>query len=98
MEQEFIVSAAHYFEEYELIIPCIRHCDELFYQQYDSHERYMNLDTRTEIQGFVTNKKRFVDRYEGMKIAIKNNQIRQLVGSQTQDNLHTMELFSENLY
>ena len=31
-------------------------------------------------------------------IAIKNNQIRNLVGSQTLENLHTHELFSENLY
>ena len=49
-------------------------------------------------QGFITNKRRYVDRNEAMEIAIKNNQIIKLVGSQTLEDLHTHELFSENLY
>lgn len=98
MDDEIIVSAAHFFPKENLKLMCVRHCDNILYDGLDS---YFNSEIPTDledIQGFITNKMRFVDRYEAMKIAIKNNQIRKLVGSQTKDNLHLQELFSENIY
>jgi hypothetical protein len=44
-----------------------------------------------EIQGFLTNLNRFVDRIEGAKIALANKQIDKLEYSKT-------KLFSEDLY
>jgi len=45
-----------------------------------------------EVQGFLTNKNRFVDREEGMQIAIAANQLIEREGQNT----HT--LYSEDLY
>lgn len=44
------------------------------------------------IQGFLTNKNRFVNRYEGLEIALKMNQVIDL------DDVHGKQLYSENLY
>lgn len=99
MNKEIIVSAAHYDKTLDKIIPCVRHADDIFYQQFIMYcEKHSDIKFLFQEQGFITNKFRYVDRYEAMKIAIENNQIKQLVGSQTNENLQTQELFSENLY
>ena len=51
--------------------------------------------SETEIQGFLTNKHRFVDRYEAWKIAVEQNQIVRRCGG---DTVNGGKLFSENLY
>lgn len=43
------------------------------------------------VQGFMTNKRRFVDRKEAFQIATDQNQIIEMIGDQK-------ELYSENLY
>lgn len=48
-----------------------------------------------EIQGFLTSKHRFVDRYEAWKIAAEQNQIVRRCGGDTENG---GKLFSENLY
>ena len=99
MDNEVIVSAAHYEPKLDIIIPCVRHADNIFYEHFILQcEKHPELDSIFWEQGFITNKRRYVDRNEAMQIAIKNNQIIKLVGSQTLENLHTHELFSENLY
>ena len=99
MNNEVIVSAAHYEPKLDIIIPCVRHTDSIFYEHFILQcEKHPELGSIFWEQGFITNKRRYVDRDEAMQIAIKNNQIKQLVGSQTLENLHTQELFSENLY
>ena len=99
MGNEVIVSAAHYEPKLDIIIPCVRHADDIFYEHFIlQREKHPDLGSIFWEQGFITNKMRYVNRDEAMQIAIKNNQIRKLVGSQTLENLHTHELFSENLY
>ena len=49
----------------------------------------------TEVQGFLTNKHRFVDRKEAWKIAVEQNQIIRRCGNDTKDG---GTLWSENLY
>lgn len=44
-----------------------------------------------EIQGFLTNKNRFVDREEGARIALKSGQVKELIFSKRL-------LYSEDLY
>lgn len=48
-----------------------------------------------EIQGFLTSRHRFVDRFEAWKIAVEQKQIVRRVGGDTIDG---GKLFSENLY
>ena len=99
MNNEVIVSAAHHEPKLDIIIPCVRHADSIFYEHFILQcEKHPALGSIFWEQGFITNKRRYVDRNEAMQIAIKNNQIKQLVGSQALENLHTQELFSENLY
>ena len=45
-----------------------------------------------EVQGFLTNKNRFVDRYEALKIALENNQVIDL------KSITGKQLYSEDLY
>jgi len=45
-----------------------------------------------EIQGFLTSKNRFVNRQEGLEIALRMNQVIDL------DDVHGNQLYSENLY
>jgi hypothetical protein len=45
-----------------------------------------------EIQGFLTSKNRFVNRNEGLEIALKMNQVIDL------DDVHGYKLYSDNLY
>lgn len=53
------------------------------------------FDHLEEIQGFLTSKYRFVDRYEAWAIALNN---RQIVRRCHGDNVQGGKLFSENLY
>jgi hypothetical protein len=46
----------------------------------------------TEVQGFLTNTNRFVDRHEALKIAVKENQLI------TESPNYKLGLFSEDLY
>lgn len=94
---ELIICAANFYPTLGKIVLGIRHCDEFMSDEIeDIYFAYPKMPK--EIQGFITNKKRFVDRKEAMKIAIENNQIKRLVGNQTKNNLINQELFSENLY
>ena len=45
-----------------------------------------------EVQGFLTNKNRFVNRQEALEIALKENQVIDL------DQIHGRQLYSEDLY
>src|SRR6056297_1520437 len=49
-----------------------------------------NCEVGENIQGFLTNKNRFVDRVEGGKIALQSNQIKELKWGN--------KLYSEDLY
>lgn len=61
--------------------------------QYGKH--IPNFKRNEEIQGFLTSKYRFVDRYEAWKIALEQRQIVRRVGGDTENG---GKLFSENLY
>jgi len=50
-----------------------------------------NCEAGESVQGFLTDKNRFVDRVEGAKIALASNQITEL-------HFSSDELFSEDLY
>ncbi|QHJ74017.1 putative polynucleotide kinase [Acinetobacter phage vB_AbaM_Lazarus] len=89
---ERIVCAATKFGD--LVIPSVRHFDELAWQILD------RLGDRTyempeQIQGFVTNHFRFVDRNEAWHIAVEQKQIVRRVGG---DKSNGGTLYSENLY
>lgn len=85
---ERIVCAAHELHGY--IVIGLRHCDENTVR--DAPSKTYLMDAR---QGFITNRRRFVDRQEAWKIAEAQQQIVRHVGG---DTLHGGTLFSENLY
>ena len=67
MDNEVIVSAAHYEPELDVIIPCVRHADNIFYEHFILQcEKHPELDSIFWEQGFITNKRRYVDRNEAM--------------------------------
>ena len=70
-----IVASAIKFQPKDSDFPMIavgyRHCD-CFEWMFNHHVEY---DKRTHIQGFMTNKSRFVDRYEAAEIAWRERQI-----------------------
>lgn len=74
----------------ELIVPMVRHYSP------DGREVLESIKSDRELeeleQGFITNKGRFVDREEALKIAKENNQIKFDIG------YNTKFLFSEMLY
>lgn len=94
MSNEVVVSAAM-LSPCGVVIPCVRHSDELFYHvvkvMFPELKHYHNFD-----QGFVTNKFRYVARGEAWVIAKESDQlIRDEVWN------HTSRgdiLYSENLY
>lgn len=62
----------------------------------EKHGKHIPAFKRNEeIQGFLTSKHRFVDRYEAWKIAVEQNQIVRRCGG---DTMNGGKLFSENLY
>lgn len=80
-----------------------RHYDQLMISQLQKECDFMNLNQptnskkweskrETEVQGFYTNRQRFVDRKEAFVIAHENGQVRRRVGGDKE------KLFSENLY
>lgn len=92
---EVIICAANEykfkFSENKTIVLGTRHCDK----HMQSELKTKHVDYDTEIQGFWTNKSRFVDRQEAWKIALKNKQIIRRVGGDTSKG---GTLYSENLY
>lgn len=54
-------------------------------------KRTVNSEVGETVQGFLTNKNRFVDRIEGAEIALSSNQISEL-------KYRNKKLFSEDLY
>ena len=97
--RELIVSAANKVEAggQEFVVLGIRHYDKIMQDNLCLIEKLYG-QTKETSQGFITNKGRFVDRNEGMNIAVQSGQIRRLVGSQNTTNLNSSELYSENLY
>lgn len=99
MEQERILCSAIWVDDYEFYphqpinIPTgfvatgLRHCN-CFVALSLTKIQYKSLDY---VQGFLTNKNRFVDREEGAKIALACGQIEKLNHSDT-------KLYSEDLY
>lgn len=102
--EERIVSAANkliftrYSEEgIELVIPCVRHCDDIFWDIVDSLEHNKSFNDISDgfgkvVEGFITNKRRFIDRKEAWTIAEKQGQIIR------DHNLCVGTLYSEHLY
>lgn len=97
---ELIVCAANQYTYNNTIhtIVGIRHgCESMWSQIDNSTIKFEDLAIlKTEIQGFITNKQRFVNRKEAYQIAKTQNQIRRLcpTGSVREH----PELFSEMLY
>lgn len=91
----YIVSAAVKDPKTDHVIMSIRHYDETFYKVLEGLlPPGVDVDTfaqRYTDQGFITNKKQFVDRKEAWLIAKSAGQIRK-IGS------NTGTLYSENLY
>lgn len=71
----------------------LRHYDPLMNKQIDELEKQYNYALLDLEQGFMTNKGRFVNCKEAMKIAKEQNQILRLSGSPNPN-----ILFSEDLY
>ena len=71
----------------------LRHYDLLMHKQIEELEKRYKYALLDYEQGFITNKGRFVNRKEAMKIARAQNQIMRLSGSSNPD-----ILFSEDLY
>lgn len=71
----------------------LRHYDPFMRKQITELEKQYNYALLDWEQGFLTNKGRFVDRKEAMKIAKAQNQVIRLSGSPNSD-----ILFSEDLY
>jgi hypothetical protein len=89
MKERIICAAIHNPDEKDMsgqpLIYCgLRHCNILWQSE--------KVSRRPKHQGFLTSTGRFVDREEGFKIALENNQIidmKQIFGN---------KLYSENLY
>lgn len=71
----------------------LRHYDPFMRKQIKELEKQYNYALLDWEQGFLTNKRRFVDRREAMEIAKVQNQVIRLSGSSNPD-----ILFSEDLY
>ena len=96
---ERIVCAANQYENHlgeKVVIAGVRHACKVMQDSYKGHNSGEDIVySETEIQGFLTNKHRFVDRYEAWKIAVEQNQIVRRCGG---DTVNGGKLFSENLY
>ena len=80
----------------DVILVGVRHGDPFMSQQIDkiwgSTEAFIKYrKEHGEVQGFIDNAYRFVDRQEGLEIAKKQRQIRKKHGLES-------ELYSEDLY
>lgn len=100
--EERIVSAANKvtytrYGEVSKIIPCVRHCDEIFWEIVDSFDHTKPFSGIKDgwgsvEEGFITNNHRFVDRKEAWIIAEKQGQIIR------DRDLCVGTLYSEHLY
>lgn len=75
-----------------------RHCDDIMYDAITNYEAFYNIDIvrdKTEVQGFWTNRHRFLTRTEAFEVAKKAGQIIRRVGG---DTTNGGTLYSENLY
>lgn len=85
---ERIVCAAAMDPMTQEVYLSVRHGDELFWKVFGDKWSAVHL-----VQGFITNRKRFVGRREAFIIASEQNQIIRKSG-----NPNSKELFSEDLY
>lgn len=96
---ERIICAANKYENHlsdKVVIAGVRHACPVMSSSYCGHNSGEDiLYQSTEIQGFLTNKHRFVDRQEAWKIAVEQKQIVRRVGG---DTAKGGTLYSENLY
>lgn len=90
--EEYIVCAANKDPDNGVVYPCVRHGCEIFWGLIDDKYQHGSKDCMHFVQGFLTNKYRFVDRYEAYEIATKQNQIRRLCPTGSN------RLYSEMLY
>lgn len=86
---ERIVCAANKSPNNHEVVLGVRHYDTLMVSTITKY------DTKFSIQGFITNRGRFVDRIEAWKIAERERQIIRRVGG---DEENGGTLYSENLY
>lgn len=89
MKEYILCAAIHNPDEKDMagepLIYCgLRHCNVLWQGKHISRNPYH--------QGFLTNKGRFVNREEGLAIALENNQVLD------QSEIRGKQLFSEDLY
>lgn len=75
---------------FEWVLPMVRHYSPDAHETLDMISGY--YIERKNVQGFITNKGRFVDRKEALEIAKANNQIIRDIGYEPK------ELYSEMLY
>ena len=95
--KEYIICAAIWYKDAEkinvkylnidkgIIFPCLNHDYSMLSRMFPNVKSFMKDNTE---QGFLTSKRRFVDRKEGSKIAFECGQIKKDDGC----------LFSEDLY
>jgi len=86
---EVIVSAA-IMNRTGSVICGARHYDRFMHEQLDTTSG--DWGRKDIVQGFITNKNRFVDRVEGLAIATAQKQIKRMVGG------GDVRLYSEMLY
>lgn len=89
---ERIVCAAMRDPKTKQVYLCVRHGDDLFWDQVRGTHGNV-VDCIGYEQGFITNRKRYVDRKEAFKIATEQGQIIRAVGGNGLE-----RLYSENLY
>ena len=93
---ERIVCSANKYGD--LVVAGVRHaCGVMsgIHRAFDDRHTDLSEDFGDEVQGFVTNRHRFVDRQEAWKIAVSQRQIIRRVGG---DASKGGTLYSENLY
>lgn len=88
---ELIVCAANKDPDTGVVYPCVRHGCEIFWGLIDA-QFTEGKNCVHFVQGFLTNRRRFVDRYEAYKIATTNHQIRRRCPTGSN------RLYSEMLY
>lgn len=69
-----------------------RHCHCMYTMAAITGLRSIESEVGEEVQGFLTSKNRFVDRVEGLEIALKENQVIDL------EDVRGNRLYSEDLY
>jgi len=92
--KEFIICAAIRLDDTNKIYYGHRHnhCIEALNGELSWTLNRQEIGKIKKTQGFITSKNRFVDRKEGLTIALENDQVI------NKDNIHGNQLFSEDLY